>query len=162
MLIGIAALVAPFWFFAGLVPVPEYRTGTIPDLTPALVAGITLYGGVLAVVFFNGHMAGRRARGGEISPVRIQHRMFGMCWAVEVLGMGVLVHPTDKERVRLMLRPWIVEAALARLGSTRLSIEEQQTVLKSTRTPIKVHWPNGGLLEPSAPILRSAFDSTGP
>lgn len=55
--------------------------------------------------------------------------------------MGVLVHPTDKVRVRLMLKPWIVEAALARLGSRHLSVEEQQTVLASTRTPEKVRWP---------------------
>jgi len=62
MLVGIAALVAPLWFFAGMVPVPEYRTGTVSDLTAALVAGATLYGGVLAGVFLSGHLAERQGK----------------------------------------------------------------------------------------------------
>lgn len=66
MLTGIASLVAPFWFFAGMVPVPEYRTGTISDLTPALVAGTTLYGGVLAGLFLSGHLAGRRNKAASL------------------------------------------------------------------------------------------------
>ena len=55
--------------------------------------------------------------------------------------MGVALHPTDKERVQLMLKPWIVEP-LARLGTRRLSVEEQKTVVASTRTPEKVVWPD--------------------
>ena len=42
---------------------------------------------------------------------------------------------------RMMLEPWIVEAALKRLGDRRLSREEQQIVLAATRTPHKVTWP---------------------
>jgi hypothetical protein len=86
--------------------------------------------------------AARTARGDDMPVIRIQFRIFGLCCAVEDLRMGVLVHPTDKERVRLMLKPWIVEAALARFGSRRLSVEEQRTVLESTRTPEKVRWPD--------------------
>lgn len=86
--------------------------------------------------------ASRTARGGDRPTIRIQLRAFGLSCAVEDLGMGVLVHPTDKDRVRLMLKPWIVEAALARLGDRRLSHEEQRTVLASTRTPEKVRWPD--------------------
>lgn len=85
--------------------------------------------------------ASRTSRGGDTPTIRIQFRTFGLCWAVEDLGMGVLVHPTDKDRVRLMLKPWTVEAALARLGDRRLSLEEQRTVLAITRTPEKVEWP---------------------
>ena len=47
----------------------------------------------------------------------------------------------DRPSARMMLEPWIVEAALARLGNRRLTRDEQQTVLKATRTPRKVHWP---------------------
>lgn len=46
-----------------------------------------------------------------------------------------------RETARIMLEPWIVEAALKRLGSRRLSHEEQKVVLAATRTPKKVQWP---------------------
>ena len=85
--------------------------------------------------------AARHARGEDLQSIRIHFRTFGLCCVVEDLGIGVLVNKTNKERVRLMLKPWIVEAALARLGTRRLSLEEQQIVLASTKTPEKVRWP---------------------
>lgn len=85
--------------------------------------------------------AARAARGGD-KTIRFQVRFFGLCCALEDLGIGLRVHPTDEERVRLMLKPWIVEASLARLGTRRLTIGEQQVVLNSTRTPQKVRWPD--------------------
>jgi hypothetical protein len=45
-----------------------------------------------------------------------------------------------RETARVVLEPWIVEAALARLGRT-LSPTEQRTIVKATRTPRKVRWP---------------------
>jgi hypothetical protein len=42
---------------------------------------------------------------------------------------------------RMALEPWIVEAALARLGDRRLTSAEQLTILEATRTPRKVKWP---------------------
>ena len=42
---------------------------------------------------------------------------------------------------RILLKPWLVEAALAWLGSRRLSREEQETVVRATRTPHRVRWP---------------------
>lgn len=42
---------------------------------------------------------------------------------------------------RLMLEPWVVEAALARLGDRRLTPDEQETVVRATRTPHRVRWP---------------------
>jgi hypothetical protein len=42
---------------------------------------------------------------------------------------------------RMALEPWIVEAALQRLGGRRLTSEEQRTVVEATRTPRKVNWP---------------------
>lgn len=43
---------------------------------------------------------------------------------------------------RIALEPWLVEAALTRLGDRTLTLEEQTKVLKVTRTPHKVKWPN--------------------
>ena len=45
------------------------------------------------------------------------------------------------EHGRYRLNPWIVEAALERLGSRRLSVDEQRVVVGATRTPEKVKWP---------------------
>jgi hypothetical protein len=61
--------------------------------------------------------------------------------SLDALGMAVKLNKYS-ESARYELKPWIVEAALARLGNHRLSDEEQQTVLDSTRTPEKVCWPD--------------------
>jgi hypothetical protein len=50
---------------------------------------------------------------------------------------------------RLMLEPWIVEAALARLGSRRFTREEQQTIVEATRTPHRVRWPEWWEVRPA-------------
>lgn len=42
---------------------------------------------------------------------------------------------------RMAIEPWLVQAALARLGVRRLSREEQDSVVSATRTPHKVKWP---------------------
>lgn len=39
------------------------------------------------------------------------------------------------------LKPWIVEAALTRLGDRRLTMEEQGVVLRATHLPNTVRWP---------------------
>lgn len=57
------------------------------------------------------------------------------------LGATKLKYPSDEHRVRRELNPWIVEAALERLGDDRLSKEEQREVWNATRTPHKVCWP---------------------
>lgn len=84
--------------------------------------------------------ATRSASGQGMPTIRIQVRAFGLCCSIVDLGLGVLLHPHDKQRVRLMLKPWIVEAALSRPGSRRLSLEEQSIVLASTQHPEKVSW----------------------
>lgn len=61
--------------------------------------------------------------------------------ALEPLRMARKLDPY-RPSARMMLEPWIVEAALARLGDRRLSREEQQVVLETTRTPHKVKWPD--------------------
>jgi Family of unknown function (DUF5681) len=45
-----------------------------------------------------------------------------------------------RETARMVLEPWLVEAALARLPQ-RLSPADQRTIVKATRTPHKVKWP---------------------
>jgi Family of unknown function (DUF5681) len=45
-----------------------------------------------------------------------------------------------RETARMTLEPWLVEAALARLGRT-LSPADQRIIVKATRTPQKVRWP---------------------
>lgn len=61
--------------------------------------------------------------------------------ALKALGMAVKLN-RNSENARLQLQPWLVEAALARLGDKRLTAEEQQTVVKATRSPDKVQWPD--------------------
>jgi hypothetical protein len=43
---------------------------------------------------------------------------------------------------RIMLEPWLVEKALSRLGGRRLSMRDQETVVRATRTPRKTRWPD--------------------
>src|SRR5258706_3070806 len=59
--------------------------------------------------------------------------------ALEPLRMAKKLDPY-RETARMALEPWLVEAALARLGRT-LSPAEQRTIINATRTPHKVRWP---------------------
>ncbi|MGB3167161.1 MAG: DUF5681 domain-containing protein [Alteraurantiacibacter sp.] len=60
---------------------------------------------------------------------------------LEPLGLGRKKYPTDEKRVRWELNPWIVQAALDRLGDGQLTTAEQREVWDATRTPHKVQWP---------------------
>jgi hypothetical protein len=46
-----------------------------------------------------------------------------------------------RETARMALEPWLVEAALARLDR-RLSPADQRTIVRATRTPHRVRWPD--------------------
>jgi len=59
---------------------------------------------------------------------------------LELLRMAKKLHRYS-ESAKMMLEPWLVEMALARLGDRRLTIEEQTEVVHVTRTPSKVRWP---------------------
>ncbi len=65
----------------------------------------------------------------------------GMDAIIDTLGIAQLKYPTDEARVRWELNPWIVEAAIARLGDRLLTPEQQREVWNATRTPYKVRWP---------------------
>jgi uncharacterized protein DUF5681 len=58
---------------------------------------------------------------------------------LEMLRMAKKLDPYSKT-ARIVLEPWLVEAALARLPQP-LSPADQRTVVKATRTPRKVRWP---------------------
>ena len=68
--------------------------------------------------------------------------------AVEPLRIGTTLDRHRKTTARLVLEPWIVEAALARFGEKRLLPEEQEIVLKATRTPRKARWPDWWVAKP--------------
>lgn len=90
--------------------------------------------------------AARAARGDNnvtgITKIVIRSVGNGADSILELLGMTKLKFPTDEARARFEINPWIVEAALARLGSEQLSQAELREVWNATRTPHKVNWPN--------------------
>jgi Family of unknown function (DUF5681) len=53
-----------------------------------------------------------------------------------------------RETARMLLEPWIVEAALARIAEKQLTPKEQEVVLRATRTPAKVRWPHWWVVMP--------------
>jgi hypothetical protein len=53
-----------------------------------------------------------------------------------------------RETARMLLEPWIVEAALARFAPKQLTPKEQEVVVKATRTPAKVRWPDWWVVMP--------------
>lgn len=61
--------------------------------------------------------------------------------ALDALGMAVKLNKSLKS-ARYQLRPWLVDAALKQLGERHLTAEEQRTVVKVTRSPEKVQWPD--------------------
>jgi hypothetical protein len=59
--------------------------------------------------------------------------------ALLTLRMAKKLDPYRKT-ARIVLEPWLVEAALTRLDR-RLTPVEQRIIVKATRTPHKVRWP---------------------
>ena len=60
--------------------------------------------------------------------------------ALEPLRIAKKLDPY-RETARMALEPWLIEAALARLDR-RLSPADQRTIVKASRTPYKVRWPD--------------------
>ena len=81
----------------------------------------------------------------EDPTAHIQFRIMfrsGLCCTIEDLGMAVRLNGQSEDNVKLMLKPWIVEAALTRISAGELSREEQRIILAAARTPEKVRWPD--------------------
>jgi hypothetical protein len=74
-----------------------------------------------------------------IAIVRVIVDPGGVTSALVTLRMAKKLDPYRKT-ARIVLEPWLVEAALARLGHG-LTPTEQRTVLGAARTPHKVRWP---------------------
>jgi hypothetical protein len=77
----------------------------------------------------------------ELTITRIIITSFGPGVALGNLGMGVKRYGADKDKARWNLKPWIVEAALARIGSRILGCDEQREVWDATYKPETVKWP---------------------
>jgi hypothetical protein len=60
--------------------------------------------------------------------------------ALQPLRMARKLDPY-RETAQIALEPWLVEAALARLDR-RLSPADQRTIMRATRTPHRVRWPD--------------------
>ena len=73
--------------------------------------------------------------------IRVRFISYGIGVVLKVLGMGIKRNPLSEERVRWELRPWIVQAALDRLGDRVLTPDEQREVWKVTHQRDKVQWP---------------------
>ena len=76
----------------------------------------------------------------SIDAIEIIPMSFNVNASLRSLRMGRILD-RFRDSARVVLEPWIVEAALARFGARRLSKKEQRTVLAVTRTPHKVSWP---------------------
>ena len=93
----------------------------------------------------------RSARPATVAPTkRFVVRIFSLGsvnYALEPLRMATKL---DRYRpnARILLEPWIVEKALSRLGTRRLSLEEQAIVVRAVRTPYKVRWPSWWRIRP--------------
>ena len=59
--------------------------------------------------------------------------------SLDALGMAVKFNKYT-DHARYELKPWIVEAALARLGR-QLTVDEQKVVIEATHKPDRVDWP---------------------
>ncbi|HTN15454.1 MAG TPA: DUF5681 domain-containing protein [Sphingomonadaceae bacterium] len=55
---------------------------------------------------------------------------------------AVTVHYAYQPYAKAMFEPWLVEAALARLGERRLTREEQRKVIRHTARASSVNWPS--------------------
>jgi hypothetical protein len=85
--------------------------------------------------------ARRQGPADRVDVIRIMFMSFGIGPALGTLGLAIRKNLLDEDRVRWELNPWIVEAAIARLGPEQLSTDDQQEVWNNTRTPEDVNWP---------------------
>lgn len=85
--------------------------------------------------------ATRGETGAGISKIVVSLVDSGADAIIGKLGIAFHKYPTDEARTRWELNPWIVEAALGRLGERSLTRDEQREVWDATRTPHKVAWP---------------------
>lgn len=83
----------------------------------------------------------RSQRPNGSSPLSIRIVFLGVDSVLDSLGLATKTSPLNEKLVRWWLKPWIVEAALARLGDRKLTPAEQREVWQATRKPETVAWP---------------------
>jgi hypothetical protein len=84
-----------------------------------------------------------RRRTAHWDPIVITHIILdpgSVTLAAQHLRMAIKLDPY-RETARMVLEPWIIEAALALL-SKKLSRADQRIIVKAARTPHKVKWPD--------------------
>ena len=81
----------------------------------------------------------RRSQDGPLNIVWTAVAPGSVTTALEPLRMAKKLDPY-RDTARVLLEPWLVEAALARLPEP-LNPADQRIVMKATRTPRKVRWP---------------------
>ncbi len=77
-----------------------------------------------------------------IKIIRVLFVTFGIGTVMGRLGLAIKRHPLSEEKVRWELNPWIIEAALERMGDRQLTHDEQRVVWEAARMPDKVKWPD--------------------
>jgi Family of unknown function (DUF5681) len=85
----------------------------------------------------------QEARNQNPPPVRTQWILVALGSIASALEPLRMAKKLDRyrETARLLLEPWLVEAALARLPHP-LGPADQRTIVEATRTPRKVRWPD--------------------
>ena len=68
-------------------------------------------------------------------------------FALDALSMAVK-HRKYTPDAKYLLKPWLVDLALARLGERRLSAEERNVVAQATWQPDKISWPDSPVTNP--------------
>ena len=109
----------------------------------------------LAKLGLEGNHAAARTALAAIEKARITHRpetptITRIIWksvspgsvggSIDALGMAVKLRKYSDD-AEYRLKPWIVEAALVRLGKLQLTLDEQKEVWTSSDKPETIRWP---------------------
>lgn len=73
--------------------------------------------------------------------IRVLIISYGVGVVLSELGMGIKRNPLSREKVYWQLKPWIVQAALDRLGERVLTPDEQNEVWSVTHQRDQIRWP---------------------
>lgn len=76
-----------------------------------------------------------------IDILRVIIASLGPSLCLNSTGFGVKTNATEKDKVRWHLKSWIIEAALARFGDRRLTVDEQREVWDVAYRPKDAKWP---------------------
>jgi hypothetical protein len=63
--------------------------------------------------------------------------MYGPATYLKAMGLA-----SRRAKKTLRLHPFVIEAALRRMGARRLTVDEQMVVLRLVSDPSKVNWPD--------------------